>query len=307
MGAWRGGARRRDGCRGAGGDAVLRRAAGGGTAAGGAVSAGDGGAVRGGGAVAWAAAGWAAGGEPPGDGGSVRGAGGAGDAGGVPARLVGAVSADVWVAGVLAGARDQPERDRAGAGRAGAAAGGGQWPLRQGRGGRGDRGGAAGGGRPQAAPRHRGAARRRGRVPGWRGAGGVVAGDAPAARLWGRHRRLRPRRRRRTAECGRAHHTGARAGLLMGAAVAAARLGFESLVQREVPSAARGTAITRAETTFQLAWVLGALPPVALPLPTTPALIGVGVVCVLAGLAYAAGLFRFREGAARAASPGSLS
>ncbi len=101
--------------------------------------------------------------------------------------------------------------------------------------------------------------------------------------------------------------TGALAGLLMGAAVAAARLGFESLVQREVPLAARGTAITRAETTFQLAWVLGALPPVALPLPTTPALIGVGVVCVLAGLAYAAGLFRFREGAARAASPGSLS
>src|SRR6266516_746395 len=101
--------------------------------------------------------------------------------------------------------------------------------------------------------------------------------------------------------------TGALAGLVMGAAVAAARLGFESLVQREVPLAARGTAITRAETAFALAWVLGALPPVALPLPTTPALIGVGVVCVLAGLAYAAGLFRFREGAARAASPGSLS
>ena len=37
-------------------------------------------------------------------------------------------------------------------------------------------------------------------------------------------------------------------GLAMGAGIAAARLGFESLVQREVPPPARGTAITRAET-----------------------------------------------------------
>jgi len=100
--------------------------------------------------------------------------------------------------------------------------------------------------------------------------------------------------------------TGALAGLLMGAAVAAARLGFESLVQREVPLAARGTAITRAETTFQLAWVLGALPPVALPLPTGPALLAVGALCVAAGLGYGAGLFRVREGVVRAASPGRV-
>src|SRR6266702_3254112 len=100
--------------------------------------------------------------------------------------------------------------------------------------------------------------------------------------------------------------TGALAGLVMGAAVAAARLGFESLVQREVPLAARGTAITRAETAFALAWVLGALPPVALPLPTGPALVGVGLLCVVAGLGYAAGLFRFREGAAVAAAPGRV-
>src|SRR6266516_1613542 len=100
--------------------------------------------------------------------------------------------------------------------------------------------------------------------------------------------------------------TGALAGLVMGAAVAAARLGFESLVQREVPLAARGTAITRAETAFALAWVLGALPPVALPLPTGPALVGVGLLCVVAGLGYAGGLYRFREGAAVAAAPGRV-
>jgi hypothetical protein len=57
-------------------------------------------------------------------------------------------------------------------------------------------------------------------------------------------------------------------GLAMGAGIAAARLGFESLVQREVPAAARGTAITRAETTFQLAWV--AAPSSPSPSPCRP-------------------------------------
>lgn len=100
------------------------------------------------------------------------------------------------------------------------------------------------------------------------------------------------------------------AGLLIGGAVAAARLGFESLVQREVPLAVRGTAITRAETVFQLSWVLGALPAVALPLPADPSLLAIGALCLLAGLAYVTGLYRLRgvrrgrERATRASSPG---
>ena len=79
-----------------------------------------------------------------------------------------------------------------------------------------------------------------------------------------------------------------------GAGIAAARLGFESLVQRDVPPAARGTAITRAETTFQLAWVTGAVLPVALPLPlpTTPALVAAAVACLVAASVYTAGLLR---------------
>ena len=81
-------------------------------------------------------------------------------------------------------------------------------------------------------------------------------------------------------------------GLAMGAGIAAARLGFESLVQREVPAPARGTAITRAETTFQLAWVAGAVLPVALPLPTTPALFAAAGACLLAATAYTTGLLR---------------
>jgi predicted MFS family arabinose efflux permease len=81
-------------------------------------------------------------------------------------------------------------------------------------------------------------------------------------------------------------------GLAMGAGIAAARLGFESLVQREVAPAARGTAITRAETTFQLAWVAGAVVPVAFPLPTTPALLVAAAVCLLAATTYTTGLLR---------------
>jgi predicted MFS family arabinose efflux permease len=84
-------------------------------------------------------------------------------------------------------------------------------------------------------------------------------------------------------------------GLAMGAGIAAARLGFESLVQREVAPAARGTAITRAETTFQLAWVAGAVVPVAFPLPTTPSLLAAAAVCLLAATTYTTGLLRLHR------------
>jgi hypothetical protein len=89
--------------------------------------------------------------------------------------------------------------------------------------------------------------------------------------------------------------TAAAGGLAMGAGIAAARLGFESLVQREVPAPARGTAITRAETTFQLAWVAGAVLPVAFPLPTTPLLLVAAVVCLVAATTYTVGLLRLRR------------
>jgi MFS family permease len=81
-------------------------------------------------------------------------------------------------------------------------------------------------------------------------------------------------------------------GLAMGGGIAAARLGFESLVQREVPPPARGTAITRAETAFQLAWVGGAVLPVALPLPTGPALVCAALAGLGAAATYAVGLLR---------------
>ncbi len=85
------------------------------------------------------------------------------------------------------------------------------------------------------------------------------------------------------------------AGLVMGGAAAAARIGFESLVQRDVPLAVRGSTITRSETVFQVSWVVGAVLPVALPLPADPALLALGVACALATVVYLAGLRRWRN------------
>ncbi|HEX8862570.1 MAG TPA: hypothetical protein VGC06_26450, partial [Actinomycetes bacterium] len=95
------------------------------------------------------------------------------------------------------------------------------------------------------------------------------------------------------------------AGLVVGAAASAARLGFESLVQRDVPAEIRGTTITRSETAFQLSWVLGAVIPVALPLPANQGLLAVGSACALATGVYLFGRWRLRSspGSAGAARP----
>ena len=95
------------------------------------------------------------------------------------------------------------------------------------------------------------------------------------------------------------------AGLIVGTAASAARLGFESLVQRDVPAEIRGTTITRSETAFQLSWVLGAVIPVALPLPADPGLLAVGSACALATGVYLFGRWRLRSspGSAGAARP----
>jgi MFS family permease len=84
-------------------------------------------------------------------------------------------------------------------------------------------------------------------------------------------------------------------GLIVGAAASAARLGFESLVQRDVPAAIRGTTITRSETVFQLSWVLGAVIPVALPVPVDVGLLAVGSACALATGVYLLGRWRLRS------------
>jgi predicted MFS family arabinose efflux permease len=65
-----------------------------------------------------------------------------------------------------------------------------------------------------------------------------------------------------------------------------AKLAFDGLLQFAVPEGARGSAFTRSETLFQLAWVAGAFVPTALPLPTTIGLVLAGLIALTAQVVY---------------------
>jgi hypothetical protein len=72
----------------------------------------------------------------------------------------------------------------------------------------------------------------------------------------------------------------------VGVAAAAAKVAFDSIVQRDAPDAARGQAFARFETRFQLMWVVGAAIPVFVtPLPSH---IDVGMVVIAFAAAFAA-------------------
>lgn len=87
-------------------------------------------------------------------------------------------------------------------------------------------------------------------------------------------------------------------GLAAAAALAAAagfawgtaKLAFDGLLQASLPPQGRGTAFTRSETLFQLAWVLGAVLPTALPLPTSLGLAAAGLAALAAQVVYVAQL-----------------
>jgi hypothetical protein len=73
----------------------------------------------------------------------------------------------------------------------------------------------------------------------------------------------------------------------IGAGGAAGKIAFDSLVQRDAPSATQGRAFARFETRFQLAWVAGALMPVALShLRLRFGLFVLALVLGFAGLSY---------------------
>lgn len=55
--------------------------------------------------------------------------------------------------------------------------------------------------------------------------------------------------------------------LTVGTSASAAKLAFDSLVQRDAPGANHGAAFGRFETRFQIAWVIGALLSVVIPFP----------------------------------------
>jgi hypothetical protein len=73
---------------------------------------------------------------------------------------------------------------------------------------------------------------------------------------------------------------------------ASGRIAFDSLLQRDGPEHLRGRAFARFETRFQLAWVLGALIPVALldVLTRRSGFFLLALVLGFAGLSYVGGL-----------------
>jgi hypothetical protein len=72
----------------------------------------------------------------------------------------------------------------------------------------------------------------------------------------------------------------------VGFAAAAAKVAFDSIVQRDAPDAARGQAFAGFETRFQLMWVIGA----AIPVVLTPLArrIDLGMVVLAFAAAFAA-------------------
>lgn len=77
--------------------------------------------------------------------------------------------------------------------------------------------------------------------------------------------------------------------LVLAFAASTARLGFDSILQRDAPDAARGRSFARFETLFQLLWVLGALVGVLLQPTTRDGLAALGVLFVATLVVYFVG------------------
>jgi hypothetical protein len=73
-----------------------------------------------------------------------------------------------------------------------------------------------------------------------------------------------------------------------------ARLGFDATVQRDAPDANQGRAFAQFETRFQLAWVLAAFVPVAIPLPGPVGFLIVGVFGLVGATWYLLGMRSLR-------------
>jgi MFS family permease len=73
-------------------------------------------------------------------------------------------------------------------------------------------------------------------------------------------------------------------GAFVGVAASAGRLCFDAIVQRDAPEADQARSFARFETQFQLAWVAGAIAPVALTMPRG---FGYGVLAIVTTVAAA--------------------
>jgi hypothetical protein len=76
------------------------------------------------------------------------------------------------------------------------------------------------------------------------------------------------------------------------------KLSFDSIVQRDAPDANQGRAFAQFETRFQLAWVLGGLPPVLFTPPGEVGFAIVGGIAAFAMVTYIVGARRVRAGKA---------
>jgi hypothetical protein len=83
---------------------------------------------------------------------------------------------------------------------------------------------------------------------------------------------------------------------VVGVAAGAAKLAFDSLVQREVPPSSQGRVFGRLEATFQLLWVIGALAPVTIAVSLGTGNTVVMLVAAVATVTYLAGLLLARRG-----------
>lgn len=80
-----------------------------------------------------------------------------------------------------------------------------------------------------------------------------------------------------------------------GIASGAAKVAFDSIVQRETPEGARGWVFARFEARLQLAWVVGAVIPLIAPIPSGPGAAAAGVIANLVGILYILARRRVRE------------
>lgn len=92
--------------------------------------------------------------------------------------------------------------------------------------------------------------------------------------------------------------------LAFGITSGSAKVAFDSMVQRETPEGGRGWAFARFESGLQLAWVIGALIPVLVAVPSGAGVLGAGVIAIVFALLYTVG--RRRVSSSGSSTSGSL-
>jgi len=91
----------------------------------------------------------------------------------------------------------------------------------------------------------------------------------------------------------------------IGLAAGSGKLAFDSMVQRDVPSRLRARSFARFESGFQLAWAIGSLLAVLVPMTLSEGFIAIGIVGLLGAVAFAGGSVRARRGTLPTWWPGS--